>query len=188
MIKEIKAILYEGIRMEEEQKKKEELEKIRKMLEQVQKEGPEKKPKSFKIELGRRYSSNWPIHLIASLIINIILMFVIVRLFRLADVRNDLIFIPMAILFTAYEESVKAYLFRKQARLVIYTSGLIFFFSYVLFFYALDLSLFRTTFQFKNVYYPILFIILYQISRTMVKTMYLIWVKRLARYQQKPSK
>lgn len=185
MIKEIKALLFEGVRMEEEQKKREELEKIRKMLEEVQKEGPEQKSRTFKIELGRRYSSHWPIHLVVSLIINIILMFVIVRLFRLADIRNDLIFIPMALLFTAYEESVKAYLFRKQARLVIYTSGLIFFFSYVLFFYALDLSLFRTTFQFKNVYYPILFIVLYQVSRTMVKTMYLMWVKRLSRCQQK---
>jgi hypothetical protein len=146
------------------------------------------KKRQIKIELGRRYSSYLPIHIVVSFIINFILMFSIVKLLRLADIRNDLVFFPIAILFTAYEESIKAYLFRKQVKLVIYTSGLIFFFSYIVFFYFLDLSVFRTSFAFKDVAYPIIFILLLQISRTIVKTSYLMWVKRLNRWTNSSSR
>ena len=144
-------------------------------------------PRQFKIELGRRYSSSWMIHWIVSYLINVILMFVIIRCFRFADVRNDLVFLPIAFLFTVYEELVKAYLFKKQVKLVIATSGLIFFFSYVIFFYALDLSLFPMSFQFRNEYYPVFFIVLYQVSRTIVKTMYLMWIRRLSKPRAKSS-
>jgi hypothetical protein len=141
------------------------------------------KPKQIRIELGRRYSSSWPLHLVASFLVNFILIFAIVRTFRIADIRNDLIFLPLALLFTAYEESVKAYLFKRQARIVIYSSGLIFFFSYVIFFYVIDLQIFRYYFSFKDPLYPIAFIVLLQISRTIVKTFYITMSKRLQKWQ-----
>lgn len=177
--------------LDEEQK-----EQIAKMMEEIaakakaEKHNVEKtqKTKQIRIELGRRYSSSWPIHLVASFLVNFILIFAIVRTFRIADIRNDLIFLPMALLFTIYEESVKAYLFKRQARIVIYSSGLIFFFSYVIFFYVIDLQIFRYYFSFKDPLYPIAFIVLLQISRTMVKTFYITMSKRLQKWQDNKIK
>lgn len=146
------------------------------------------KPRQIRIELGRRYSSSWPLHLTASFLVNFILIFAIVRIFRIADIRNDLIFLPMALLFTAYEESVKAYLFKRQARIVIYSSGLIFFFSYLIFFYVIDLQIFRYYFSFKDPLYPIAFIVLLQISRTIVKTTYITLSKRIQKWQDAHQK
>jgi hypothetical protein len=146
------------------------------------------KPRQIRIELGRRYSSSWPLHLVASFLVNFILIFAIVRIFRIADIRNDLIFLPLALLFTAFEESVKAYLFKRQARIVIYSSGLIFFFSYLIFFYVIDLQIFRYYFSFRDPLYPIAFIVLLQISRTIVKTTYITLAKRIQKWHDAQTK
>lgn len=150
--------------------------------------GATAKGKQIRIELGRRYSSSWPLHLVASFLVNFILIFAIVRLFRIADIRNDLIFLPMALLFTAFEESVKAYLFKRQTKLVIYSSGLIFFFSYLIFFYVIDLQIFRYYFSFRDPLYPIAFIVLLQISRTIVKTSYIALSKRIQKWHDANQK
>jgi hypothetical protein len=177
-----------------QQQNEEDLDKLKEMIQKVQAEAKLNKdnngvnqpagPRNIKIELGRRYSSNWLIHWTVSFLVNFILIFAIVKLFKLADIRNDLIFLPLAFLFTVYEESIKAYLFRKQDRLVIYSSGLIFFFSYLVFFYLVDLQVFRINFSFRDPLYPIAFIVLLQITRTMVKTTYLMWLKRLNKNQR----
>lgn len=177
--------------LDEEQK-----EQIAKMMEEIAAKAKAEKDhvnktqntKQIRIELGRRYSSSWPIHLVASFLVNFILIFAIVRTFRIADIRNDLIFLPMALLFTVYEESVKAYLFKRQARIVIYSSGLIFFFSYMIFFYVIDMQIFRYYFSFKDPLYPIAFIVLLQISRTIVKTFYITMAKRLQKWQDNKIK
>ncbi len=177
-----------------QQQNEEDRENLKQMIQKMQEEAKQNdasgnsdetaRPRNIRIELGRRYSSNWTIHYIVSFLVNFILIFAIVKLFRIADVRNDLIFLPLALLFTVYEESVKAYLFRKQARLVIYSSGLIFFFSYLVFFYLVDLQVFRINFSFRDPLYPVAFIVLLQVSRTMVKTSYLMWLKRLNKLQR----
>jgi hypothetical protein len=176
--------------MSEDKDFKKELENLEQLLEDTMKKQAEsnkdgsknpKKPanKSIRIELGRKYSSNYLIHFSASFLINFIVIFSVITFFDLADVMNEYVFLPIALLFTLYEEGIKAYLFKRQVKLVIYSSGLIFFLSYLIFFYVIDLAIFPSYLKFKDYLYPFGFVVLFQIVRTIIKSTYLTIVRKL---------
>lgn len=168
-----------------------EIEELEKLIEIVREQHQEEKKKQkeahkkspnqvIRIDLGAKYSTSFPIHLIVSFLVNFILLFAIIRLFGLAEVRNDYDFIWIAAAFTLYEELYKALLIKRFVKVVIYSSGLIFFLMNLIFFYAFDLLIMKDQFTFDTYLYPILFVLIFQFIRLVIKITYSQIIRKLA--------
>ncbi len=154
-------------------KNHEELEKLKK----------EQKPgtrRIVKVDLGAEYSRHLPTNLIVGFLVNFILFFLLMRGLGLATTRNDFIYPGLALVFTGYETLLKRYLFQKQIKIVMYSSGLVFFLCYLVFFYLADLVVLPDGFSFLNYWYPIAFVVAFIICRFLVKTVYVVAVRAIA--------
>jgi hypothetical protein len=175
-----------------------EIEELEKLIEIVREQHKEEK-KSHKeaqkrspnqvirIDLGAKYSANFPIHLIVSFLVNFILIFTIIRLFGLAEVDNDYNFIWIAAIFTLYEELYKIFLIKRFVKVVIYSSGLIFFLMNLIFFYAFDLLIMKDQFTFATYLYPILFVLIFQFMRMIIKMTYHQIIRKMAQMASRKS-
>ena len=164
----------------------EELEKLIEIVKEKHKEEKkdfkrgERKPNgAIKIDLAAKYSSSPVINVITNLLVNFILIYAIISLFGFAEVRYDYLYIVISLAFTLYEELYKEIFIRRFFKLVIYSSGLVFFLMNVIFFYAIDLLVFGTLFAFVNAFYPLLFAATFGIVRVIVKNVYLLFIKRI---------
>lgn len=160
---------------------KKELEELEKLIDKVKQQNEEEKKKQKKqsnntvvrINLSSVYSSNFWINMFISFLVNLIVIFSVLKLFYFADVSNDLFIIYAVGIFTVIEEFYRQYLLTKQVKVVLYTSGLIFSFINILIFYGIDLFVFPDQFSFVNYLYPIAFTIMFQVLRTIIKTIYI---------------
>lgn len=164
-----------------------ELEELEKLIEKVKKQNEEEKQKQKKgpnntivrINLASVYSNNFWVNLVFSFLINFIVIFSLLKLFpSFANISNDNYIIYVVGIFTVLEETYKKYLLTKQVKLVLYTSGLVFFFLNLIIFYALDLLVFVDQFSFTEYLYPIAFVVLFQALRAVIKNLYLRFVHR----------
>nr|HPJ23492.1 hypothetical protein [Bacillota bacterium] len=113
---------------------KKELEELEKLIDKVKQQNEEEKKKQIKqsnntvvrINLSSVYSSNFWINMFISFLVNLIVIFSVLKLFYFADVSNDLFIIYAVGIFTVIEEFYRQYLLTKQVKVVLYTSGLIF--------------------------------------------------------------
>jgi len=158
-----------------------ELEELEKLIDRVKQQNEEEKRKHKKapkntvvrINLGSVYSNNFWINMIFSFLVNFIVIFSVLKIFEFASIKNDVYVIYIVGIFTVLEELYKKYLITKQVKLVLYTSGLIFTFVNILMFYLIDLFLFVDEFSFINYLNPIAFVVLFQVIRSIFKTLYL---------------
>jgi len=157
-----------------------ELEELEKLIDKVKKQNEEEKKKQKKrpqntvvrINLASVYSSNFWINVLISFLINFIVVFSLLKLFYFADATNDLFIIYVVLIFSVIEEIYKRYLLKKQVKIVLYTSGLIFTFVNILIFYLIDLFVFPDDFSFLNYLYPVAFVVLFQVIRAAIKNLY----------------
>jgi len=159
---------------------KKELEKLEKLIEEVKKQNEKEKhkqvispkKKSIRINIFSVYSGNIWLNYIFSLLVNFIVIFSIIKIFAIATVSNDINLVFLSFIFTGIEEVYKKILFKKKIHLIIFTSGLIFFFINLVIFYILDLFLFQEAFSFVDPLYAVGFIILFQLTRSFIRNLY----------------
>ncbi len=157
-----------------------EIEELEKLIEKVKKQNEEERKKQtgpkntvIRINLATTYSNNYWINMIFSLLINFIVIFSLLQIFEFAEVTNDIYIVILVFGFTIMEEEIKRYLLRKQLKLVLYTSGLIFSFINLMLFYVMDLFVFGDAFSFLNYLYPIAFVVMFQVVRAIIKNIYI---------------
>jgi uncharacterized membrane protein YvlD (DUF360 family) len=158
-----------------------EIEELEKLIDKVKKQNEEErkkhtiKPKGtvVKINLASAYSNNFWVNMIFSFLINFIVIFSVLKLFDFAVIKDDTFIIYIVFIFTILEEFYKRYLFTKQVKIVLFTSGLIFTFINIVLFYLLDVFIFADQFSFNNYLNPIAFVVLFQVIRAFIKNIYI---------------
>ncbi len=166
------------------------IEELEKLIEDVRKQNAEEKkklqkeqksaqPNVVKINLALDYSNQLIINLIVGFLVNFILFYLIIEGFRLASSNNQMIYLIIALIFTLFEFAMKQIMIKKHVKLVLYSSGLIFFLLNLIFIYAIDLLLPLEVFSFENYLYPVLFVSIFQIVRLIVKQFYIFIVSVL---------
>lgn len=166
------------------------IEELEKLIEDVKKQNAEEKkkiqneqkssqPNVIKINLALDYSNQLIINFIVGFLVNFILFYLIIDGFRLASTNNELIYLLIAFLFTLFEVLMKQFMIKRHIKLVLYSSGLIFFLFNLIFIYAIDLILPLGLFSFENYLYPVLFAVIFQIVRMIVKQIYILGVNML---------
>jgi len=170
---------------------KKEIEDLEKLIEQVQNQQKDEMKKQMnkaktsspgviKIDLGSRYSSNFLVHIFVSFLTNFLLIYALNSLFAFAEVGNNYIYLFVAFSFTLFEELYKWYLLKFHVKLVLYSSGLIFYFLNISFFYFLDLVVLKSVFSFVDYLYPLGFVLIFQIIRIFFKSFYTAMVKSIS--------
>lgn len=165
------------------------IEDLEKLIEQVKNQNREerkrqknenKPPKGnvIRIDLAQRYSPVLWVHLLTSFLMNFILIYFVNVLFQFADIQNEYYYVLIAFAFTGFEEVYRNFLLKKHLKVVLYSSGLIFFLINIIFFYLLDLVVLPQVFSFVDYLYPILFVFIFQLVRLVFKSIYL----RISRY------
>lgn len=173
----------------------EELEKLIEIVKEQQKEERNAHDKSqpkpstniVRIDLAQKYSSNGMIHAVVSFLVNFILIYSVIFLLGFAEVKNDYLYLLIALMFTVYEEAYKGWMIRHLLRLVIYSSGLIFFLMNVIFFYLADLLILGDLFSFVNYLYPMAFVLIFQFIRMVIKIVYHQIIQKLSMITTKKS-
>jgi len=166
------------------------IEELEKLIEDVKKQNAEEKkrlikeqkasqPNVIKINLALDYSNNLVINFIVGFLVNFILFYLIIEGFRLASSNNQMIYLFMAFVFTVFEFLMKQFLIKKHVKLVLYSSGLIFFLFNLVFIYSIDLIVPLELFSFENYLYPIVFVGLFLIIRMIFKQIYIFSVNQL---------
>lgn len=158
-----------------------EIEELEKLINKVKKQNEEEKKKHtpkprnrvIKINLASSYSNNFWINMVFSFLINFIVIFGLLKLFDFAIINNDVYIIYIVGAFTVLEEGYRRYLFMKQPKIVIFTSGLIFTLLNIIIFYLIDLAIPQAHFAFLNYLHPISFVVVFQLIRTIIKNIYL---------------
>ena len=166
------------------------IEELEKLIEDVKNQNAEEKkklqkeqkltqPNVIKINLALDYSNQLIINLIVGFLVNFILFFLIIEGFQLASSNNQMIYLIIALVFTLFEFATKQFMIKKHVKLVLYSSGLIFFLLNLIFIYAIDLILPLEVFSFENYLYPLIFVSLFQFIRLIVKQLYIFIVALL---------
>ncbi len=166
------------------------IEELEKLIEDVKKQNAEEKKQLksdqkksqqgvIRINLALEYSTNLAINFIVGFLVNFILFFIIIKGFKLAIAFNDFIYVGLALVFTLFETVMKQYMLKKHVKLVLYSSGLIFFLFNLIFLYAADFSL--SNFAFSDPFFPLIFVAIFQFSRMIFKQLYLVSIKILTK-------
>lgn len=158
-----------------------EIEELEKLIDKVKKQNEEERKKQknsprknvIRINIASSYSSNFWINMLFSFLINFIVIFSLLKLLDFAEIANDINIVYLVSLFTVFEELYKRYLFKKQIKLVLYTSGLIFTLINIILFYVMDIFVLGSGFSFVNYLYPAAFVILFQVIRAFIKNLYI---------------
>ena len=163
---------------------KKEIEELEKLIEEVKKQNEEEKKKQtpqkktnqlrvFKIDLSQEYSPNFFLNLLIGFVINFLVIFALFELVNLAYIANYIFVLLIALILTLYEEVSRKYLAKKYLSVVVYSAGFIYFFVNVILFYFLDLVIFGRNFDFYNHWYPLIFVMLLQMVRVIIRTIYI---------------
>lgn len=176
---------------DDEKDLRKEIEDLEKLIEEVRKQNEEEKkrlknggnpddPKIVRINLAADYSSHPVINLIIGFLINFILIFLFGAGLHLADAQNNFIYLALAVIFSLYEAFLKFLLYNRYQRLVMYSSGIIFFFANLVFFYAMDLLVFVKDFNFPTYLDPLLFVFLFSVVRIIIKNLYAVIIHAIS--------
>ncbi|MDD3128910.1 MAG: hypothetical protein PHW21_00905 [Candidatus Izemoplasmatales bacterium] len=174
---------------------KEELDEIARLLKEAgintenerkntkRKDKPKKK-KSITFKLGFDYSANLYVNLIINFIVNFVVFFLLVTFFGFVYIASVFFAFLIALIVTLWEELYKKYITEKFLYLISFSSGLVFFLMNLLLFYFLDLVIFGSNFYFYDQWYVFVFVIYFQILKSIVKTLYVyfhnkVTIKRL---------
>lgn len=153
------------------------IEELEKLIDKVKKQNEEQKKKYTKkpnkrvvrINLASAYSNNFWVNFLISFLINFIVVFSMFKLFNFVHVTNDAYIAILVFSFTVIEEVYRRYLFAKQVKLVLFTSGLIFTLLNVVIIYIMDLLVFGDNLSFIDYTYPLAFVIIFQLTRGIIK-------------------
>jgi hypothetical protein len=148
----------------------------RKDLEQLKKESKGNAVRGVRIDLGADYSPSPLMSLFIGFLVDFILFFLLLDLVGLAEADSILVYVGLAGAFAVYETVIRRYLLRRQLKLVLHSSGLIFFLLHLIFFYAADLLVLPKAFSFYNYWYPAVFVAAFTVLRFFVKTAYVVAV------------
>ncbi len=143
-----------------------------KEIEKLKKEAKPSGPRQIRIDLASEYSTSLPLNLVVGSLVNFILFFLFLELVGLAEASSVLVYAGLAAAFTAYETLIRRYFFKHQVKIVLYSSGLIFFLLHLVFFYLADLVVLPQAFSFYTYWYPIAFVAAFTIVRFLVKFVY----------------
>ena len=110
------------------------IEELEKLIDKVKKQNEEEKKKYSKkpekkvvrINLASAYSTNFWVNMFISFLINFIVIFGLFKIFNFAYIENDYYIFILVFIFTFIEEVYRKYLFAKNVKIVLFTSGLIF--------------------------------------------------------------
>jgi len=149
-------------------------------LEKLKKEGKPAKPAQVRIDLGAEYSHSLPMNLVVGFLVNFILFFLLIDTIGLAESDGIFVYAGLAGAFTLYETALRRYFLNNQLKLVLYSSGLIFFLLYLVFFYIADLIVLPRAFSFYNFWYPAAFVASFIVLRFAVRSVYAGAVRALA--------
>jgi len=146
----------------------EELKEVIKKIEELQKE-KNQKPKRprrpvIAIEFGGVFHHNRFVNLCFNVIVNFTFSFFIIELFNFAQYNDIVNLLLLVIAYSAIEEVYKTYIIMNHFQIILKSFGTIFFFGYLLIFFALDQYLFTHSFNFEGVLLPF-FVLIFTISR-----------------------
>lgn len=174
---------------DDEKDLRKEIENLEKLIAEVKRQNEEEKkrlkgkknpedPKMVRINLAAEYSRDPIINLIVGFLVNFILIFGIIEVLHLGEAENTYIYLGMAALFTLYDFLLKFFLYNRFPKIVMYSSGFIFFLTHLLFFYGMDLWVFVRSFAFANDLYPLVFVFLFSVIRVIIKNLYTLIVRQ----------
>ncbi len=143
-----------------------------KEIEKLKKETKPAGPRQIRIDLATEYSPSLPLNFVVGFLVNFILFFVFLELVGLAEARSVLVYAGLAAAFTAYETLIRRYFFKHQVKIVLYSSGLIFFLLHLVFFYLADLVVLPQAFSFYTYWDPIAFVAAFTVLRFFIKFVY----------------
>lgn len=157
------------------------IEELEKLIDKVKKQNEEEKKKYSKkpekrvvrINLASAYSTNFWVNIFISFLINFIVIFGLFKIFNFAYIENDYYIFILVFIFTFIEEVYRKYLFAKNVKIVLFTSGLIFTLINLIIFYIMDILVFGESFSFNDYSLPVAFVILFQIIRGFIKNIYI---------------
>lgn len=168
---------------DEEKDLRKEIEDLEKLIAEVKKQNEEEKKrlrgekgpgnrKPIQINLAADYTGDLFANFIIGFLVNFILIFCLVTFLKLGEAKNIYIFLAVAGLFSLYETILKIVMYNRFQKMVLYSSGFIFFLTSLLFFYGVDLLVYPRSFNFSNNLYPLLFVFLFSILRVLLKNLY----------------
>lgn len=148
----------------------EELEELLEELKELEKQRQKQKKKRPKgiiaIEFGGVYHPNRAINFIFSMIINITLSYVIISLFQLANFENIYYFIGFIVTYSIVEWFVRDFITQRYLQYIIKTFGMIFYFTYLVLLYFIDIFVFiGRSFEFKHETTIVAFLTIFVIVR-----------------------
>lgn len=181
---------------DDEKDLRKEIEDLEKLIAEVKRQNEEEKKrlrgergpgnrKPLRINLAADYTGDPFANVIIGFLVNFILIFGIIRLFKLGEAKNIFIFLAVAGLFTLYETILKFIMYNRFQKMVIYSSGVIFLFINLLFFYGVDLLVYPRSFEFSNNLFPLLFVFIFSILRVLLKNLYGLIVRHW--FKRKPA-
>ncbi|HPD99678.1 MAG TPA: hypothetical protein PLB83_00445 [Bacillota bacterium] len=167
-----------------------EIEELEKLIEQVRKQNEEDKQKQkknlgprgpvvIKINLGMEYSRNIYVNLLISFVVNFLIIFGLFNLINFAYIADSIYIVLIALILTFYEELLRRYLVKNFMSIVVFSSGLIFFLMNLILFYFIDLVIFRDHFYFNSHWDPIIFVMFLHFIRTIIKVVYISFIKQM---------
>lgn len=169
------------------------IENLEKLIEQVKTQNREeldklkkeakpgaRRPTAIRIDLAADYAPSLTTNLVVGFLVNFILFVVLFGLIGLAEADSVWVYAGLSAAFTVYEILIRRYLFRRQMKLVMYSSGLVFFLLHLVFFYAADLLVLPTQFSFYNLWYPMVGVASFTMIRFLVRLAYIGAVRRLS--------
>lgn len=170
MDKESKKIEEEEIEdltpSEEEKKEIESLLKAIKELEENKKNEKAKRKKGFiAIEFGGVFHHNLFVNFAFTYILNLTLAFIIIQFFNFAS-YDSIVYLALFLLgYTIIESVFRIYVLLNHFQFIVKSLGFIFFFGYVIIFFALDQYIFGQTITFMNETLFVVFVGMFTIIR-----------------------
>ena len=148
----------------------EELKEVMKKIEELQKENKNKNPKKprnkfISIEFGGVFHHNLIINFVFTLILNFSFAFFVIEIFNFAKYNDIIYVVALMIVYSVVEVLYRNYILMRQFPLVLRTFGMIFFFGYLLIFFALDQYVFIDSFNFVNGTLLAFFVLFFTVSR-----------------------
>lgn len=148
----------------------EEIEELIKELKELEKErnkNKKKRPRGIiAIEFGGVYHPNRVINFVFSMLINVTLSYVIISLFNFANFETIYYFLGFILTYSIIEWYIRDYITHNHLQYVIKTFGMVFYFTYLLLLYIIDIYVFvNRSFEFKHETQIVAFLTIFVIVR-----------------------
>ncbi len=139
------------------------MEEIKRQQQKNKKKGP--KQRVFAIEFGGVYHTNQMINFIFGYLLNLTLIFLVIELFNFASYDSLYVLLGVTLVFSVLEALFRVYVFSHHFKWILRTFGTLFYFAYVIIFYAIDRYLFVESFRFVNETLLVFFVLIFALLR-----------------------